>query len=154
MNRFSKISPQSIFKSPLQMGILVVFIIYILFPIHFPSNVSDMIDSPLGMVVLFVVTVFLFCFVNPVLGVVYVFVAYELLRRSSKNTGKTAYVNHAPSQKKRDAEMQSMNPSFETTLEEQMINKLAPVGYSDKSVYIDTTFKPVAENVHNANIIE
>jgi hypothetical protein len=136
--------------SPLQIFLLVIFVIYIVFPIKFPDFISNWIDSSLGMIVIFAITLFLFCYVNPILGVLYVFVAYELIRRSSNATGKMAYIRHISSQRKKDAEMKAMNPPAEITLEETIVSKMAPIGHSDKSVYINTTFKPVSENDHNA----
>ena len=69
---------------------LAVFVLYIVFPIENPSFISNMVDTPLGMVGVLAVTLYLFFNANPLVAILYVFVAYELLRRSAKQTGKAA----------------------------------------------------------------
>ena len=75
--------------SPIEIFLIIIFIIYIIFPISTPSFMANSIDSPLGMIVIFCITLFLFIYTNPVLAIIYVFVAYELLRRTSLMSGKT-----------------------------------------------------------------
>ena len=48
-------------------------------------------------------------------------------------------------------QMHHMNPPPEVTLEEEVVTKLAPIGQSQSSGYIDTSFKPISENVHSAS---
>jgi hypothetical protein len=137
----------------LELILLGCFIVYIVFPISTPSFLAGFIESSLGMLLLFLVTIFLFFYTNPILGVIFVFVAYELLRRSSNVTGKTAILQYTPSQIMKDAEMASMNPAKTETLEEEIVEKMAPIGKSDISIYTPSSFKPVAENVGSASLI-
>lgn len=136
----------------LELILLGCFIIYVVFPISTPQFLAGFIESSLGMLLLFLVTVFLFFYTNPILGVIFVFVAYELLRRSSR-IGKTAIIQHTPSQILKDAEMASMNPPKRESLEEEIVEKMAPIGKSDMSVYTPSSFKPVAENVGSASLV-
>lgn len=137
----------------LELILLSCFIIYIVFPITTPSFLAGFIESSLGMLLLFLVTIFLFFYTNPILGVIFVFVAYELLRRSSHLIGKAAIIQHTPSQLKKDLEMSSMNPPKRETLEEEMVEKMAPVGKSELSIYTPSSFKPVAESVGSASLV-
>jgi MFS superfamily sulfate permease-like transporter len=137
----------------LELILLSCFIIYIVFPISTPPFLAGFIESSLGMLLLFLVTIFLFFYTNPILGVIFVFVAYELLRRSSHLIGKAAIIQHTPSQLKKDLEMSSMNPPKRETLEEEMVEKMAPVGKSDMSIYTPSSFKPVAESVGSASLV-
>lgn len=137
----------------LELILLVCFVIYILFQISTPPFLAGFIESSLGMLLLFLVTIFLFFYTNPILGVIFVFVAYELLRRSSNVSGKTAILQYTPSQMMKDAEMVSMNPPKSETLEEEMVEKMAPVGKSDMSIYTPSSFKPIAEKVGSASLI-
>ena len=137
----------------LELILLSCFIIYIVFPISTPSFLAGFIESSLGMLLLFLVTIFLFFYTNPILGVIFVFVAYELLRRSSHLIGKAAIIQHTPSQLKKDIEMSSMNPPKRETLEEEMVEKMAPVGKSELSIYTPSSFKPVAESVGSASLV-
>ncbi len=132
---------------PLEIALFVVFILYIIFPFHTPSGVASMVDSPLGIVVVFCVTVFLFLYTNPILGVLYIFVAYELIRRSSQVTGSTAIVEYTPTQAKKNVEMRAMNPPKETSLEEEIINTRTPVAVSPVIEFVGSDFKPVYDRI-------
>lgn len=145
---------QKMFSTLSQVEIiaLAVFVLYIVFPIENPSFISNMVDTPLGMVGVLAVTLYLFFNANPLVAILYVFVAYELLRRSAKQTGKAAIQEHTPSQMKKDVKMQKMNPVKKETLEEEMVEKMAPIGHSDPVVFSESAFKPVAEDVGTASM--
>ncbi len=132
---------------PLEIALFVVFILYIIFPFSTPSGVAYMIDSPLGIIVIFCVAVFLFTYTNPILGVLFIFVAYELIRRSSQSTGSTAIMEYTPTQAKKNVEMRAMNPPKETSLEEEIINSRAPVAVSPVVEFIGSDFKPVYDRI-------
>lgn len=138
--------------SQVEMIALAVFVLYIVFPIENPSFISNMVDTPLGMVGVLAVTLYLFFNANPLVAILYVFVAYELLRRSTKQTGKAAIQEHTPSQMKKDVKMQKMNPVKKETLEEEIVEMMAPIGHSDPVVFSESTFKPVAEDVGTASM--
>ena len=61
------------------------------------------------------------------LAVLFVLVSYELLRRSCKASGKQVIMKHTPTQEKKDEKMKKMNPPKKETLEEEIVDKLAPV---------------------------
>ena len=139
--------------SAIEMILMVMFILFIIFPVEIPSSLANIIDSPLGMVVLFGITLSLFIFFNPVLGVLYILVAYELLRRSSTNTTpSSALIDYTPTQETKNRELKKMNPAQSLTLEEEMVEMRAPIGKSDQGVYIDTIFKPVANKTDGASL--
>jgi len=145
----------NLFKSMSQLEIilLIVFIIYLVLPIQTPTSLGGVIDSPLGMLFMFIITIYLFVKVNPILAVVYIFVAYELLRRTSQISRSQTVMQYTPSQPKKDAQMRAMNPPKKETLEEELVEQMAPIGRSDPSVYTASTFKPVAEKVGGASLV-
>jgi len=94
-------------------------------------------------------------YTTPILGVLTIFVAYELLRRSSNglSRAKVPIVRHTPSQPKKDMEMKKMNPTVEVTLEEEVINKMAPVGKSTVSEkVVGSSYKPVNNKLEGASM--
>ena len=139
--------------SQLEMILAVLFVLYVVLPIEMPDMFAQLVDTTLGMVGVFALAVYMFFNVNPVLAVLFVFVAYELLRRSSSKTGKAVIMKHTPTQQKKDEKMKKMNPVKKETLEEEMVDKLAPVGKSDIASYVSTSFSPVAEDVGGASIV-
>ena len=61
-------------------------------------------------------------------------------------------MKHTPTQEKKDEKMKKMNPVKKATLEEEIVDKMAPVGKSDMISYVSTTFSPVAEEVTGASV--
>jgi predicted membrane protein len=151
-----------------EISLLVVFIIYILFPITTPAFMAPLVDSPLGYLSIFIITVLLFVYTSPLLGILYIFVAYELIRRSSTPTMQqvaeyapskytTEYMpTHVPkamtTQFEKDVDLILLNPTQESTLEEEIVQIRAPIGKSNVSPYSESSFKPVAENISNASL--
>lgn len=147
----SALSKMSIFE----MVLLVGFILYVILPIKTPEFLAPYIDSILGMIVLFFITVSLFVYTNPILGVLYILVAYEVMRRSSSNKGNTKAIimEYTPSQMTKDADMHNMNPSVEKTVEEEVIEVRGPIGKAQPTEYITTSFKPVADKLDGASLV-
>jgi len=133
--------------------LLALFVVYIVFPVPTPQWLVPFIDSPFGMLTIFVVTLSLFVYRSPILGILYIFVAYELLRRNhyippaSPIVSETHYSANRvpqkiPTQSEKDTELQNMNPIKSATLEEEVIAKESPVGVSQLPVGMETSFHP------------
>jgi hypothetical protein len=119
----------------------------IIFPTTLPQSLATLVESPLGMIILLSITLLLFLYTNVFLSLIFLVLTYELIRRSSKVTGKTSFIEYTPSQVKKDHYIQSMNEPKIKTLEEDIITKMAPLIQND---YIESSFKPVSDNNHNA----
>lgn len=135
----------------LEIALSILFVLFIILPLNVPDLFANLIDNSLGMIVIFGLAVYMFFHVNPVVAVLFVFVAYELLRRSSKRTGKAIIQKHTPTQEKKDEKMKKMNPEKKETLEEEIVDNMAPVGKSDMISYVTTSFSPIAEEVGSAS---
>ena len=136
---------EKINASPLEVILFIVFVLYIVFQPRTPPVLAGMIDTPVGAVVVMVFAAYLLLYTSPVLGVLSVFVAYELLRRSA------TIVQYIPTMLEQpivDAKLQSFNPPAEKTLEEDVVAQMAPIEVSAQ--YVETGFKPVSENTHGA----
>ena len=141
--------------SPLESVLFVLFILYIVFPIKTPAFMAPYIDSSFGMLVLFCITVALFVYTNPILGVLYILVAYEALRRSSVSAGpsRAVVMEYTPSQATKDVQLRAMNPVVEKTVEEEVIEARAPIGKAMPTEYVVTSFKPVADKLEGASMV-
>ena len=134
--------------SPLEILLFVLFVVYIVFSIPTPFFLIPLLDSPLGLAIVIITTLYLFLYTTPILGILSIFVAYEMLRRSSKVTGNTPIMKYTPTQVKKDKYMKEMNPPIHVlTLEEEIVKEMAPLGKSDPSTYIDTSYKPIADKL-------
>lgn len=134
--------------SPLEVILFIIFVIYVVFQPRTPPVLSGLIDTLVGTVVVLSVAVYLLLYTHPALGVLSVFVAYELLRRS---TTIAQYIPDTLEQPKVDAIMKSINMPEYKSLEEDMVSKMAPIEVS--STYLETGFKPVSEETHGASMM-
>jgi hypothetical protein len=129
----------------------ILLIIFLVFPLAIPDYIAKIVESSLGMTLILSIVVLLFIYSNIFTAVLFLFVAYELIRRSSKTSGRSAYVQYTPTQEKRDQYMKDMNEPKIITLEEDVVSRMAPINVTNiENTYIESTFKPVSSDVHNA----
>ena len=148
---------------PVEILVFIVFALYLVFPVTTPSTLSPYIESPLGLLVLFCAMIAMFVYSSPVLGILFVFVAYTLLRRSATVRNKAHYVQQTKETgaKKRDVQKQvdaatpptetprtvDIKIKEETTLEEEVVQERAPIGRSEPVNFLHSSYKPVSTNV-------
>ena len=137
----------------MDFGMLALFVIYLVLDIYPPELLASYIDTSLGMVGILLTTLYVFMNFNPILGVVFLFVAYEIVRRSARVNNRVPMMLHTPSQAKKDAELALMNPVASSSLEEDMVHQMAPVGKSSLISYTMSEYKPVSTDIHNASSI-
>ena len=139
--------------SALEIGILILFVIYLVFDIYPTDTMAKYIDTPFGMASVLIVTLYMFVSFSPVLGVISLFVAYEVIRRSAKINNRVAMIQYTPTQERKNVELAEMNAPQPTTLEEEMVATMAPIGKSSMISYQTSEFKPVAEELHGASLV-
>lgn len=132
---------------------LALFIIYLVMDIYPPEIMASYIDTSLGMVGILLLTLYVFMNYSPILGVVFLFVAYEIVRRSARVNNRVPMMMYTPSQARKDAELATMNPPVAASLEEEVVEKMAPVGKSSLISYTMSEYKPVSTDIHNASAL-
>lgn len=133
-----------------QIILAIVLVLFLILPMRIPQSIAMILESSLGMIGIFSLSIVLFLYFNPYLAVLYIFVIYELLRRTSSSIKYSQNIQYTPTEAKRDDEMRKMNEPRIRTLEEDMVSKMAPLESNDSSHYIDSTFKPISDDTHNA----
>ena len=143
--------------SPLEIILLVIFLVYIIYPVETPDFLAPYVNSNFGLALVIIFTLYMVFYTTPILGVLTIFVAYELLRRSANITQpvqKVPVLRHTSSQKKKDKVIEDLNGPKEVSLEEEIIESKAPVGKSISSgSYTETSFKPVQEKLSGASMV-
>jgi len=129
----------------------IVFIIYLILGLKTPEPIANLIDTLVGKIVIIIIVLFMFMHVNPILAVLSLFVAFDLLRRSSLATGLDALQKYAPSEEKKSTQFTAYN-QFPYTLEQEVVAKMAPVKSSGFSLS-QATYKPLMENLYDASPI-
>ena len=141
-------------KSPLQIILLLWFVVFVVVPFKVPADLSSWIDSPLGMVILFLCGTFLFVHAHPIVTIAFVVYAYVLLSRSNqeikKKTQKLDFTPTVTRNSLSSEQRKALTTVKERTLEEDVVETMAPLGKGIKGAYVETSFKPVADDVHGA----
>jgi hypothetical protein len=106
-----------------EMLLTVLIILYIVLNVPTPDVIAPYVDTPLGNIAVVLVALSLFTHSHAVVGVLGLFAAYVLIRRSSSSSPIEAYV---PSEKRKSEELSALN-QFPVTLEEQMVALRAPL---------------------------
>ena len=136
-----------------EIAITILAIAFLMFDVTPPEMIASQIDTPVGMGVLVILAIYVFMSFHPVLGVIFILVAYELMRRSARSTNFMAASTFTPSQEKKDNEMAAMNPIVSNTLEEEMVNTMAPIGKSSIISYTTSEYSPVADDTFGATLL-
>ena len=116
-----------------------------------PEPIASMIDSIVGKIVIFVIVIYMFMHTHPVLAVLALFVAFDLIRRSSVTTGIDALQRYAPSEEKKMSQFSAFN-QFPYTLEQEVVKKMAPIVRSG-STLSKPSYKPLLDNLYDASPI-
>lgn len=130
-----------------QLILLVILILYIIFNIQTPHLLATIIDNIYGNIAVLVFAVYLLTNYNPLLGVVSLYAAYELIQRSSITTGSATINKYLPSQFKTDNHLSAFN-QFPVTLEEEMVKQMAPL--IDQSNTNNLNYVPVSDKTYDA----
>lgn len=134
-----------------QLVLVILFIIYLIMGYKTPEPIANMIDSLAGKIVIFIIVIYMFMNTHPILAVLALFVAFDLIRRSSVTTGIDALKKYAPSEEKKSSQFSAFN-QFPYTLEQEVVKKMAPIVQSGSSLS-KPSYKPLLENLYDASPI-
>tara|TARA_B110000967_G_C18875375_1_gene557949 strand:- start:61 stop:513 length:453 start_codon:yes stop_codon:yes gene_type:complete len=140
--------------SRLEMVVVIMSLLYIALPIKTPKELAYCINSTVGLTALFASLLYLCSKCDMYLTALMVYVVYVLVNRSceaSKQVDEVVKVRNTEKAKK--AKMVAMNPTKEETLEEEMVDKLAPIGKSDLKTYLMTSYSPVVNDTKGASVV-
>ena len=128
-----------------------MFIIYLIMGLKTPSSVATMIDSTVGKVVVALFALLLFAYSNPILGVLGIFVAYQLVRNASIKTGMASLEQYYPTEEKKWSPFTPAH-QFPYTLEQEMVKRMAPQKFNTN--YVKPTYKPMLEDIYDAEYVK
>jgi hypothetical protein len=132
-----------------ELILVILLIIYLIMGFKTPEPIANLVDTLLGKVVIFVIVVCLFMYSHPILAILALFVAFDLIRRSSMTTGIDALQKYAPSEEKKASQFTAFN-QFPYTLEQEVVAKMAPIMKSGSSIN-PPSYKPLLDNLHDAS---
>lgn len=132
-----------------ELALAILLIVYLVLGFRTPDAIAGMVDTLVGKIVMFVIVIFLFLHANPLLAVLALFVAFDLMRRSSVATGIDALQKFAPSEEKRTSQFTAYN-QFPYTLEQEVVAKMAPMVSAGSSL-TQASYKPMLNNLYDAS---
>jgi len=142
MEKFLK----SLMKDKHHLVLTALLSVFVLFDIKVPLVLADLVDNPIGKIVVAVLALCLLS-VNALAGVVGLIAAYVLIQRSGDATGSIATQNYLPNEEKKSTHLSAMN-QFPVTVEEEVISKMLPS--TNQRDLTPPEFKPVLCDNHDA----
>jgi hypothetical protein len=125
----------------------VLFLVYLVLGLEIPDFLSAMIDSTLGKIFIALSALLLFTYTNPILGVLGLLVAYQLITGASIKTGLAALDAFGPTEERKWSPFTPAH-QFPHTLEQEIVKKMTTQKFNTE--YVKAPFRPVLEDTHDA----
>ena len=113
-----------------------------------PEGVATMVDSPIGKVVVVLVALMLFAYSNPILGVLALLVAYQMIKSASIKTGMAGLEQYYPTEQKKWSPFTPAH-QFPYTLEQEVVKNMTTQKFNTD--YVKAPFRPTLEDTHDAS---
>jgi len=127
--------------------LLIVLVLYLVLNIQTPPMLANLIDNIYGNIAVILGAFYLLANCNPIIGIVGLYAAYELIKRSSHSTGTLAIQRYLPTELKKEGHLSAFN-QFPVTLEEEMVKQMAPLVSENGPAHLH--YKPASDDTHNA----
>uniref|UniRef100_A0A6C0JGV7 Uncharacterized protein n=1 Tax=viral metagenome TaxID=1070528 RepID=A0A6C0JGV7_9ZZZZ len=134
-----------------ELILTIILIIYLILGLKTPQPVAFLVDNIIGKIVIFLIVIYMFLHMNPLLAVIALFVAFDLMRRSSSSTYNNLIQTYIPSEENKMGQFTAFN-QFPYTLEQEVVKKMAPIVQSG-SVLTKASYHPLLDNLYDASPI-
>lgn len=137
-------------KNMPQLVLSVLFVIYLVMGYKMPDGVAGLIDSTVGKIVVGLVALMLFAYSNPILGVLALLVAYQMIRSASIKTGMAGLEEYYPTEQKKWSPFTPAH-QFPYTLEQEVVKNMTTQKFNTE--YVKAPFRPTLVDTHDASPI-
>jgi len=124
-----------------------LFLVYLIAGLKLPDNVANVLDSTVGKIVIVVVALMLFAYSNPILGVLALLVAYQMIKGASIKTGMAGLEAYYPTEQKKWSPFTPTH-QYPYTLEQEVVKNMTTQKFN--ASYVKAPFKPVIEDTYDA----
>lgn len=132
-----------------QLLLIMLFSIFLISGYEIPLSLASFARTLHGKVIIVLISLSLTMFSNPILGVVSLIVAFDIIKRS--NNEYQQMKQFTPSEDKKSDHYTAFN-QFPYTLEQEMVKKMAPLIISNSNLE-PARFKPNIANIYDASHI-
>jgi hypothetical protein len=126
----------------------ILFVIYLAMGYKMPETIAKIIDTTIGKIAVVLVALMLFAYSNPVLGVLALLVAYQLIKGSSIKTGMAGLEEYYPTEEKKWTPFSPAH-QFPYTLEQEVVKNMTTQKFNTE--YVKAPFRPTLEDTHDAS---
>lgn len=130
-----------------ELVLAALFSLYLVMGYQVPEGVAVIIDSTFGKIAVVLIALMLFAYTNPVLGILGLLVAYQLIRGASIKTGMAGLEEYYPTEAKKWSPFTSTN-QFPYTLEQEVVKNMTTQKFNTE--YVKAPFRPVLDDTHDA----
>jgi hypothetical protein len=134
-------------KNMPELVLTSLFVLYLVMGYQMPEQAARLVDSTIGKIVVVLVALMLFAYSNPILGILALLVAYQLIKSSSVKTGMAGLEEYYPTESKKWTPFTPTN-QFPYTLEQEVVKKMASQKFNTE--YVKAPFRPVLDDTHDA----
>ncbi len=128
-----------------------LFVVYILSNLELPTDLEKLINTTGGNVVVMLLAMSVFYHTHPVIGILGLIAAYEVIKRSGNGVAFVDIDSYIPGEESKAQEMRVTQPPFKGTLEEDMVRDMVPLVVPNDSSSLD--YQPTLDSLHNASPI-
>jgi hypothetical protein len=135
-------------KNMPQLVLAVLFALYLVMGYQLPEGVATAIDSTIGKIIVVVIALMLFAYSNPVLGVLALLVAYQLIKGASVKTGMAGLEEYYPTEAKKWSPFTPTH-QFPYTLEQEVVKNMTTQKFNTE--YVKAPYRPTLDDTHDAS---
>ena len=135
-------------KNMPELVLVSLFVLYLVMGYQMPEQVATIVDSTIGKIVVVLVALMLFSHSKPILGILALLVAYQLIKSSSVKTGMAGLEEYYPTESKKWTPFTPTN-QFAYTLEQEVVKKMASQKFNTE--YVKAPFRPILDDTHDAS---
>ena len=132
-----------------QLILTIILIIYLILGLQTPQPVAFLVNNIVGKIIILLIVIYMFLHMNPILAVISLVAAFDLIRRSSITSYNDLIQNYIPSEENKMSQFTAFN-QFPYTLEQEVVKKMAPIVQSG-SVLTKASYHPLLDNLYDAS---
>lgn len=131
-----------------QLVLAFLFVIYLVLGYKMPENVASAVDTTVGKIIVVLAALMLFAYSHPFLGVLALFVAYQIISSASTKTGLAALEQYYPTEQQKWSPFTPAH-QFPYTLEQEVVKTMTTQKFNTS--YVKAPFRPVLDDTHDAS---
>jgi hypothetical protein len=132
-----------------QLILTIVLIVYLILGLKTPQPIAFLLDNIVGKIVIVGIVIYMFLYMNPILAVISLITAFDLIRRSGSSMYNNLIQTYIPSEESKMNQFTAFN-QFPYTLEQEVVKKMAPIVQSG-SILNKASYKPLLDNLYDAS---